>query len=457
MENQKKAKSLLSGAFLLAFVFLFNPNLNIIDILPDFIGYAILCITLSRLSALNENIELAQKGFFRALCLDVAKFICIFVVFAMQNPDEKNTLLLLGSFVFAVAELLILIPAYGNLFGGLIGLGYKYDNASVLSYRKAKSRKNRTEKIRSFTVFFLIVKVLMYTLPEFAVLSTQNYDDMSSTLYIYNFIGLLRFFAIAFGLIVGFIWLLRIISYFRRVQGDAKFMGALVSDYNLNVLPKKSLFVRKSVKFISLLFCIAALLCIDFRIESFNVLVDTLAAIVLIISALSAKKHIVKGYKSIIPFAVYAVISFVAVIFEFRFFGEHYYGAIWRDDAAYVSYVYMLVFSVLDVLSFLFAVWGMSNILKTVVKEHTGFYVPNATVNVEEKIKRVHSELNKKIYLLYAAGILSAAADLFYDFGAHAIRFAGLVNTVCSLIFFCAVFYVTDAIGEEVESKYMLE
>ena len=455
MENQKKG--LITVAFIWAFVFLFNPNLNIVDILPDFIGYAILYVALSKLSLLNETIELAQKGFFRALCLDVAKLVCVVFVFGMQNPEEQNTLLLLSSFVFAVGELLILIPAFGNLFSGLINLGYKYDNTSVLGYRNERSKKNRTEKIRSFTVFFLIVKVAMATLPEFSVLSTHNYDDMSSTIEIYTFVGLLRSFAVICALIVGVVWLFRVAAYFRAVKKDTAFSSAIADDYKLNVLPRESLFVRKSVKLMFLFFCMAALLCVDLRIGSFNVIVDVLAAVTLIVSFFATKRYLGNAYKSIIPFVVYGVISLIAVIFEFRFFGEYYYAEIWRDNEAYSSYVIMLVWSLLDAIAFLFAVWGMSNMLRKVIKEHTGFYVPSASVNVEDKIKRVHGELNKKVCLLYVTGVLAAAADLFYDFGAHEVKFALLVNTVCSLIFFVAVFFVTDAIGDEVESKYMLD
>ena len=458
MEKQKKRHGLLGTAIFVAFVFIFNPNLNIVDILPDFIGYAILYAALSRLALLNDTVELAQKGFFRAIWLDVGKLCFLMLVFATQNPNEQNTMLLLGSFAFSVAELIVLIPAFTNLFSGFINLGYKHENSSVLGYRKERSRKNRTEKMRSFTIFFLTVKALAATLPEFAVLSTQNYDDnKASTLYIYDFVGLLRSFAIVICLTVGVIWLVRVISYFASVRKDRAFMESLLEDYSRNILPRTSIFVRRSVKLVFLIFSAAALLCTDLRIENFNILIDTFAAIALIISVFVARRYLLKSKKIIIPFAVYAVLSLVAVIFEYGFFSEHYYSAIWRDDVAYNAYVFMLVWCVLDAAAFLCAVWGMGQIIRGIIKDHTGFYVPNASINVDDKIKRVHRELNKKVYLLYAAGIISAAADLFYDFGAHTYRFAGFVNTLCSFAFFVAVFFVTDAVGDEVESKYMLE
>ena len=457
MKAKEQKLNIIPVWILAAFLFLFNPNVNIVDVLPDFVGYAILLAALSRLSSLNGEIALSHRGFLYAAIADLAKFVCIFLVFSSQNPVEQNTLLLLCSFAFAVIELVILIPAYSRLFGGLIGLGYKYSNTSVLGYKTARQRKNFTEKIRSFTLFFLVFKVLAYTLPEFAVLSTHTYDDTSRVLYIYDFIGLLRSFAIVASLVVGVVWLFKIRGYFVRVRKDSAFSEALADDYKVNVLPRTSLFVRREVKLMSLFFVVAALLCIDFRIEGFNLIFDTLAAVFLLLSAFAIKKHIGGVRKSMIAFAVYAVASILAIIFEFRFFGEHYYSAIWRDDAAFSSYCVMLVFSVIDALGFLAAAWGMSSMLLRIVNDHTGFAVPSANLNVEDKIKRVHGELKKKIYLFLGVAVLAGAADIFYDFGAHAFEFAGFVNAVCSVAFVFAVFYVTNAVDEEVEAKYMLE
>lgn len=454
MKNKNKCLGLSSIVW--AFVFLFNPNLNIVDILPDFIGYAIICAALSKIADMNEDIATASKGFVRALFADIVKFVCIFFVFATSNPEEKNTLLLLVAFVFEVVELLLLIPAFKALFSGLIQLGYKFENKAVLGRKNTISRKNYTEKIAALTYTFLIVKALACVLPEFAVLSTHSYDELSASTFLYDYIGLLRSFALFVGLIVGIVWLCGMVKFFRRVSKDSVFTEALVDCYNKTVLPRESIFVKKAVKLISLLFCVAAVLCIDFRIDNFNVIIDTIPAIILIICALLTKRYIGARSKTLVPFIVYAVVSFVAIVFEYSFFNEYFYGAIYKNDAAFVAYRFMLILSVADAVAFLIAVFGMANMLFAIIKDHTGFAVPQASVNVADKIKKVHAELNKKVYLLYFTAILAAVSDLFYDFGAASIRFAGLVNTVFALVFLCGVISVTNAVHEEVESKYML-
>lgn len=454
MKNKNKCLGLSS--IIWAFVFLFNPNLNIVDILPDFIGYAIICASISKLADMNEDISTAHKGFTRALFVDVIKFVCIFVVFATSNPNEQNTLLLLVSFVFAVVELFLLIPAFKALFSGITQLGYKFENRAILGRQGHISRKNYTEKIAALTYGFLIVKVSAYVLPEFAVLSTHSYDELSGASFLYDYVGLLRFFAIVVGLIMGIVWLCRAASYFSRVSKDKIFTEALVDCYNKTVLPRESLFVKKAVKLISLLFCVAAAMCIDFRMDSFNIIIDTIAAIILIISAILTKKYVGKRSKTLLPFVVYAVVSLVAVVFEYRFFNEYFYGAIYRNDEAFAAYRVMLAWSVADAVAFLLAVFGMANMIGAIIKDHTGFAVPQNSVDVTDKIKKVHAELNKKVYLLYFFAVLAAASDLFYDFGAATFKFAGFVNTIFAFVFLCTVISVTNSVREEVESKYML-
>ena len=451
-KNEKMGLSLLA----VAFVFLFNPNFNIVDILPDFIGYTFLCLGLSKIADMNDDIAAAHKGFSRALVLDLVKIGALLLVFGTQNPEEQKTMLLLVSFVFAVAELVVLIPAYKSLFGGFIGLGYKFENASIFLARK-KGKRNWTELTRLFTYVFLIVKSAGYALPEFAVLSTQSYNELSSAFYLYDYIGLLRSFAIIVVLIFGIEWLSLMETYFICIRKDRSFMEGIVTEYNEKILPKTSLFVRKSVKNMLLFFFVAAILCIDFRLESYNILIDTFAAVALIICYLSIRKHINVKKIVFVSFVSYAVASLAAVVTEYSFFSNHYYGKIFRNDEAYSSYKTMLLFAAFDALAFLFAAWGMGKTLSHVIKEHTGFCVPTSTINVKEKVGMVHKELMAKVYLFYGAAILAAATDVFYDFYASTVKFAGLVNTLGTIVFICAVFNVCYAIVDEVEAKYMLD
>jgi hypothetical protein len=276
-------------------------------------------------------------------------------------------------------------------------------------------------------------------------------------LYLYDHVGLLRGFSIIAMLVIGSMWLFRIIKYFSAIKKDKIFMDALCKEYTEKILPRDSLFVRKTLKLVFILFGAAAVLLIDFRIDYFNLIPDTVAALVLIVAAFVAKKRVPSFLKYFIPFVIYGVFSLVAQIIEYGFFSEYYYSAIIRNDEAYSAYKTMMVSSIFDALSFIVAVSAIIAVMEWVIKNHTGFYVPDVTLNVEDKIKRSQAKLSKKLYLLYGGSLLCVASDVFYDFGIKDFGFAGIVNTVCTVVFFICYYHVATEIYDEVESKYMLE
>ena len=125
---------------IISFVFLFNPNVSIIDVLPDFIGYMLLCGALTRIADLNDYLYDAVKIFKRMILIDAGKWLAIFWTFSMTVVDQKNSSILLFTFVFSLLELLFLLPAYKKLFEGIIQLGYLIPNNTILSNEKKSGR-----------------------------------------------------------------------------------------------------------------------------------------------------------------------------------------------------------------------------------------------------------------------------------------------------------------------------
>ena len=104
MEITKKKKDVSFGFLAIAWasVFFFNSNINIIDILPDIIGYIIISLALVSLSFLNEEISKAGRFFRYMIIVEACKFISLLWVFGLGRPDEQNTGTLLLTFVFAI-------------------------------------------------------------------------------------------------------------------------------------------------------------------------------------------------------------------------------------------------------------------------------------------------------------------------------------------------------------------
>ena len=348
-QNKKNlAKHLGLFGICFSFVFFFNPNINLIDFLPDFIGYIILCASLRILADLHDDMEAARKNFRYMILLDVVKNLAIFWLFGLSVNTERNTGMLLLCFVFGIGELLLLIPAYTKLFGGLISLAYVHESGFILERYRGSSKKSYTEKIRTQTLFYVIFKAVMAVLPEFSNLNSYDYDETGVVSHsLYEYIGLLRTVAFLFTLVFGIIWLVRILRYFARVRKDTNFVTSLRNTYCETVLPKRGIFVCRSAKSACFLVLIGSIFLADFRLDGMQLLPDVIGIAFFIggIAVLSPylKQNVKRLYWLL---GAYAVLALAAYIADYVFNKKYYYGAIFRNLEAYHAFIVTVIVSV---------------------------------------------------------------------------------------------------------------
>ena len=137
-----KTKHINFFALGISFVFMFNPNINIIDLLPDFIGYIILCVALTPLSDINEHMAEAYAGFKRMIFIDAAKVLAFVWVFGISVTSEYNSSLMLWSFIFGIVELIFLLTLINTVTASalvILLVGFKFPLSSPLKYPASKA------------------------------------------------------------------------------------------------------------------------------------------------------------------------------------------------------------------------------------------------------------------------------------------------------------------------------
>ena len=299
------------GYMIIGCIFLCNPFINIIDILPDFIGYLFILKALAELSDLERNICNARKRFKSALWVSLVKSA---LVFGFMIYDSTWYLIL--TFSFAVLECMYLIPAFVDLFYGISYLEERHTNhrsrfeSSVkhggvfdktefengTAYFEVFEEKRGNdfdvfagetvvfpdqrvsvclseagfasrfrEKIvylyesaeaRTLSVIFVIIRAVCSVLPELTAIAetgsgyveSNPIDDFSALRWI-----LILFLAV-FSLVVGIAWLSRMVRYFNVFRKDKDFIGTLQKKYEAEVLPNQGLWVKRK----SLAFCAVA-------------------------------------------------------------------------------------------------------------------------------------------------------------------------------------------------------
>ena len=74
-----------------------------------------------------------------------------------------------------------------------------------------------TDKLKTFSLFFVVLKAVMCVLPELAALGNTSYDEGSAFFNLYRYIGVMRGLCFIPVLAVGVVWLAFTVRYFINI------------------------------------------------------------------------------------------------------------------------------------------------------------------------------------------------------------------------------------------------
>ena len=448
------------GYMAIALIFLFNPNIAVIDIFPDFVGYIFLCIAFSKLADMNDTVDMAITSFRKMILVDIGKWLSLLWIFGLAGGSERNTSVLLWTFVFSVLEIIFLVPAYSKLFAGITELGYFYENTAIFGDTAKGKKKTPTDRMRALTIAFVIAKAVLTVLPEFADLTNSMYDEGSSVINLYQYIGLLRSFAVLLVMIFGLVWLVCGQVYFGRLFHDKRLVTALCSGYETKVLPKKGLFVKRTFRTSTLLLLIGLILTADFRINSQNLLPDTFAAVALLVALIVLRRRInVKIGAWLSLDLIYLGSTVLTAVAEYYFFSEFYYGAIYKSEMAMVVYNAVLICNLLQLALFIGLLVSIIRAICQVVDNHTGSVEGREQNGIQEKkmAEDVQRELRHSLwYGMIGAGVY-VVADVAYLILAPSYGFMSMIHIACAALCVYLFGKAFSSIQTAIETKYMLE
>lgn len=440
-KGKKLKKKLGLGLIAFACFFLFNPDLAVIDLLPDFIGYIFMSAGLSMLADINDYMFEARRRFRLMIYVGIAKSVSLFFMFGLTNSANLPYAFLLYPFVFGVIELILLIPAYNNLFEGFLYLGarnggnspylyelpnketrgllesQKYDASSM--NRAKHEEKNISERMLSITIFFVIAKMSLSVLPEFSVLTSTSYDDVKNTSHLYDYIGLLRFFAIGLALVIGTVWLVQMLRYIGAIKSDTKFIENLKENYRENVLSKFGFMTRRRINVGFVFLKLAAVLSLDLYLSYYNAIPDVLFPIAAIAGLYIIKRYVAAENfkKSVAALTVYGAVSLFASAVNICYMRNYeVFEEIFRSEKAYDAYVLMCISTMAEGIAFVFALIMLFKALGSVIENHCGYIGHSSNAEfIENQQRELFKELKQPFKKITVFGILSALMGVIYD------------------------------------------
>lgn len=447
--------------FVPALCFLFNPNITVIDPLPDFIGYIFLSFTLSKLGDLNDSLGEARKSFLRMALIDAGKLLAIFWIFGIEAAGERSSSFLLWSFVFAVLELIFLIPAYQKLFEGILQLGNFYENTSIFKKpKRARTDKSITERLQRLTVLFVGAKAVLSFLPELADLTNLSYDEQGSTVNLYQYIGTMRVLCFLPVLVLGIVWLVRMLRYVSLLRRDDVLMEGMNATYEKKVLPNEGRFIARSVGMASVALIMGAILTLDLRLDHINVLPDAFAFVGFLIFFLFLKKRTsLAKVLWTVALALYGTFCVASMIGQSLFFSNYTYGSLMRSDEALLAYVVLVAIEIGKAISFLLIGLCIARSFNATIVAHTGFVMGQHahTEVIARHVESVQKELKKYVAYMLAAMVAYALSDVAFEIFNPNYGAMGTINVIVGLIWIVTVWKAQGEIVYAVKTKYMLE
>ena len=349
---------LLAGA-----IFLFDPFINIFDILPDVIGYILIVYGLSKISDLELKAAEARRRMTSALYVAAGRAAVIACSFFMEFDE---TLTLVFAFALATLEIFFVIPAFNMLFESLSYSCMRFSASEI---------NDKAENLQKVTPVFVVVRAVCAVVPQLTALKNEyGYVGDETGLEGSGVLTLaLTALCAVVSLVFGILWLSMAVPYFASLKNNRGMNEHFLTRYAAEVETDEVLHIKRSVRRFTALFFASLFLFVCVPIDEYYLMPDFLAPMLLLFGFYFAKKY-AEDYKNTeLLCTVAAVVSLAAYIFSFRYAAEMGYVYFPYKAAGFTGY--FVPFAVLSALAhvLVFAVYKRAfATLKSIVESSVG-------------------------------------------------------------------------------------
>ena len=239
---------------MIGMLFLLGPDIGVFDILPDFVGYILILKGLASLSKINADFSESSKYFKWCLCVAVAKLPLYLMCLVMSKSDMFVTLLCV--FTCGFLDAIFAYNAFSAFFNGLSSTAVSkegekdYQCAVFCDY----------EKIRRFSLTFVVLKPLLYIAPELTRLDTNEFGEVTSDgiISLYSYYNIILVLCAVLALVIGIVWYVKVRKYVKGVLADEFYISNLENKYSVefqnDALKSQSFEILRTLSFLTVAF-----------------------------------------------------------------------------------------------------------------------------------------------------------------------------------------------------------
>ncbi|MBQ8174483.1 MAG: hypothetical protein IJ009_03680 [Clostridia bacterium] len=463
-----KAKNLRTGCLFAAAFFLFNPNITILDVLPDFIGYLLILWGISGLRDIIPHFEEATVALRRLLWMTALRLPAFFVMMGqVRTNGEFRTLVAL---CFGIVELILLFPFIREFFAGMDYIGERFGAISPIDRRAARARRA--------CYIALTAKPILAFLPEISLLFSEQSSDhilpsgLSLSYFRPHFVVLSVLVGIGFG-----IYFLSAFLPFCRSLARDKALEPLLHRVREDVHnPLRGEARIRRIRRAALFLTLGTACMLNIHFDGINYLPNALGYLFFLLAAVMLLPFCRGRAITVIALSgVMIPVSVVPYVQKAQFFNLYGYYLLGRSRGADELYGKLCISSVVEAALLLILCVLILVLLFAVIKKETGYRYDN--INNYSSHLPLHRALRRKATFTLSLGILTAiagAADVFLRRITERIEIGtadGSIDVAVQpqygwfqwVVFVLCVIWIVqtsslgEALGTEVERRYSLD
>lgn len=426
------------GYIFTGFIFLFNPNINILDIMPDFIGYALIIIGLYRLRDLAPAIADSLRGFMRLLVLSLLKTAVLFLISGLSDKG----FLLVFSFVFTLAEVAFMLSAFSNFFDGMFFVGTMYNGSETVKHLTSA---------KTATVLFILIRGVFTLLPELIYLYVT--EDLGYVLSEYK--GVLNILSVLIVFAAGIVWLVNMRKFYKVAVRDGHFISSMNTYYNEYIKPNYNLFLKRRMKTALSLFAAGFLFLPDLYIDGIDYLPDTIGLLLILAGIIMLAKYMKESKLPLAVCSVSALFSAAGWYYVKVYAGRYYAFGVSKNMESYRMYLISIAVSAAEAVLLILLLIVMTRYFLSLIKAHTGRETESVFASIITKDEHQKKMMRSKVIAFAVLGIIAALSGAAYTVCLYLWPEYWMVNTAVSIIWLIMASRLIYGLGEETEHKYM--
>lgn len=446
MQTKRNKKAIGTGALLVALLSFINPNINIIDLIPDFIGAFIVAGYFSYLADRAPYFAEARLAFLKLGLVSLLKIPAVLVMTSVRSTNvSDNDIVVLFAFSFAVVEMIFFVQAIQNTFSGLFYLGERCESSALLRpfpIGKGKKRGEMTpEALKLMAIVTVAVKLCASVIPEVFML-TKGIDSTNSPSFnFYSAYPYATVICFVIALVVGIRAYVRFKAFVKHIKSEMDIYSEadkLIPDEIAFELDRRM--TVKHLSFIMGVVLVSSFFVIEIRearLNEVSLVPAFVFPLLLIYAFYRMKDHIKVGLPVFISGGVSAAVSLMRWFVERAFLDGYGYTALVYQKDAKAAYIPTIVLTAVDAVSVgVFAVFVCITLMR-LIREHTGVINGGdpSRIDVERR-----TYLNRTV--------------IGFSVGAFSVHIAKLMNVSFKYFATIKAVAVEDEISNIVVSKY---